>query len=453
MNDQPVVQYASKTDVGMRRSTNQDSLVVRLCSDYEEWQRCGHVFVVADGMGGHSVGDLASRITVEAFPQAFYRVEADSIQDRMRRAMLSANKAVNDRGLQNPEFSDMGTTCSAVSLSQQGAVIGHIGDSRVYRLRGEELEQLTFDHSLQWEMIRLGRATPANVDLFHPRNVITRCIGPDPNVKVDVEGPFSVRTGDRLVLCSDGLSNHVSDTEIGQIAAALSPTDATRLLVNLANCRGGSDNSTVIIVYVENYPPVSGRVVDQDAAVPSETPLAISQIAPAPALNRRLTWLALAACTAFGVALLAARHWWAGGALLLIAGLIGLMQLRGARPRQAQRAGADASQEGFSLQPGLLRGSDDPSEISLTSPYRCSSSVLTDTLLDHLAEIQGELVQAARDSGWSVNFDELTTLSRQSVAAQQHGKLERAIQPRAQAIDLLMRELYSRARSSGRQPT
>ena len=117
MSEQPVVQYASKTDVGMRRSANQDSLVVRLCSDFDEWQRCGHLFVVADGMGGHSVGDLASRITVEAFPQAFYRIEADTIQDRIRRAMMSANKAVNDRGLQNPEFADMGTTCSAISLS------------------------------------------------------------------------------------------------------------------------------------------------------------------------------------------------------------------------------------------------------------------------------------------------------------------------------------------------
>ena len=117
MSDQPVVKYASRTDVGMRRSANQDSLTVRLCGDLEEWQRCGHLFVVADGMGGHSVGDLASRITVETLPQAYFRIEAEDVSDRMRQAVLAANKAVHERGRQNPEFSDMGTTCSALSLS------------------------------------------------------------------------------------------------------------------------------------------------------------------------------------------------------------------------------------------------------------------------------------------------------------------------------------------------
>lgn len=445
MSDQPVVQYASKTDVGMRRSANQDSLVVRLCSDYDEWQRCGHLFVVADGMGGHSVGDLASRITVEALPQAFYRVDADTIQERVRRAMMAANKAVNDRGIQNPEFADMGTTCSAVSLSEQGAVIGHIGDSRIYRVRSQQIAQLTFDHSLQWEMIRLGRATTANVDLFHPRNVITRCIGPDPNVKVDVEGPFSVRVGDRFVLCSDGLSNHVSDSEIGQIVAALPPTDASRLLINLANCRGGSDNSTVIVVDVESYPQINGRILDRDSALSEDTPISMPYLAQTRSLKRRLTTLGLVAGITFGIVLMLMQQLIPG--IALIVGALVVWFVRHQLVQSGFHFGtANAATEGdFVLSPGAENGPTDG--ISAAAPYRIAPALLTDELLNHLAEIQGELVQAARDSGWNVDFNELTTLSRQSVAAQQAGKPHKAILTRAQAIDLLMRELYAKARS------
>ena len=190
-------------------------------------------------------------------PHAYFKGDAPSVENRLREAIISANKAINSRGRENREFEGMGTTCSVLSLSECGAMVGHVGDSRVYRVRKARIEQLTFDHSLQWEMIRLGRATPENVELFHPRNVITRCLGPDPVVQVDIEGPFSVEAGDFFLLCSDGLTNHVSDTEIGQIVGSMPPTESSRLLINLANCRGGSDNSTVIVVGIDSYPTSS----------------------------------------------------------------------------------------------------------------------------------------------------------------------------------------------------
>ena len=237
MNSQPLVQYASRTDVGMRRTANQDSLVTRLSTEAEEWDRVGHLFVVADGMGGHAVGDLASRITVETLPHAYLKSDAETITDRVRSAVVAANRAIGDKARENPEFADMGTTCCALALSSEGAVIGHVGDSRVYRVRDGRTEQLTFDHSLQWEMIRQGHATVENVDLLHPRNVITRCLGPEQNVQVDIEGPFDVRKGDHFVLCSDGLTGHLSDREIGSIVSHLNPAEATRLLIDLANFR------------------------------------------------------------------------------------------------------------------------------------------------------------------------------------------------------------------------
>lgn len=120
MTSVPVVQYASRTDVGMRRAANQDSLAVRMCTDFDEWSRCGHLFAVADGMGGHAVGDLASRITVSTLPLAYYKQEATDVETRLRLAIIAANKAINDKSRENREFEGMGTTCSVLSLSEAG---------------------------------------------------------------------------------------------------------------------------------------------------------------------------------------------------------------------------------------------------------------------------------------------------------------------------------------------
>jgi protein phosphatase len=139
----------------------------------------------------------------------------------------------------------MGTTCSTLLLLPQGAVIGHVGDSRVYRRREGIVEQLTFDHSLVWEMRAQGHKTD---DI--PSNVITRSLGPNSDVQVDCEGPFPVQLGDTFLLCSDGLNGEVGDAEIGAALATLPPLEASQFLVDLANLRGGPDNITIIIVQV-----------------------------------------------------------------------------------------------------------------------------------------------------------------------------------------------------------
>lgn len=459
MTSPPVVQYASRTDVGMRRAANQDSQVVRLCTDLDEWSRCGHLFLVADGMGGHAVGDLASRIAVETLPHAYFKQEADTIEQRLRNSITAANKAINDRGRENPEFEGMGTTCSVLSLSERGAVVGHVGDSRIYRVRQGHTEQLTFDHSLQWEMIRLGRATAENVELFHPRNVITRCLGPDPNVQIDLEGPFSVEVGDVFVLCSDGLTNHVSDSEIGQIVASLPASESSRLLINLANCRGGSDNCTVIVVQIESYPAAgnalqqSGVTTEPDRTIPATT--AVS----AKSRGVSLTFLfrmASALCLLSGVGLIWYSRTPAGVVLILAAAFAWILSLRATRRSSASaepepRLSGPQDAGEFSLSESVVAAGESSSlrtSFRKSSPYRVVESGLSDGLLSHLAEVQSELVQAARDSGWKVDFEELTNLNRQAVLSQQGSKFDRALKTRSKAIDLLMRELYQRARSS-----
>ncbi|MFO0975637.1 MAG: PP2C family serine/threonine-protein phosphatase [Planctomycetaceae bacterium] len=445
MTSAPVVQFASRTDVGMRRAANQDSNTVRLCSDYEEWSQCGHLFVVADGMGGHAVGDLASRITIEALPPAYFKKEATSVEHRLRQAIQSANKAINDRARENREFEGMGTTCSVLTLSDRGAIVGHVGDSRVYRVRNGLIEQLTFDHSLQWEMIRLGKATAENVELFHPRNVITRCLGPDPMVQIDIEGPFSVEAGDYFLLCSDGLTNHVSDSEIGQIVASLPPAESSRLLINLANCRGGSDNCTVVVVAVDSYPMTQSGGFQLEGPVKALTagPPRTSGIAKV-----IVSGLAVV-CLLAGIGL-ALSNRKLGAAAFIVASLVawffGRRMNKGGQGDELTLADL-ADPPPTSPMIDEADHSSSRSSFRQRSPYRVIEARLSEGLLSHLAEVQSELVQAARDSGWKVDFDELTNLNRQAVSAQQSQKSDRAIKARAKAIDLLMKELYARSRN------
>jgi serine/threonine protein phosphatase PrpC len=444
MSVQPVVQYASRTDVGMRRSANQDALVVRLCSDYDEWVRAGHLFVVADGMGGHSVGDLASCITVESLPLAFAKSNSDSPSERLAMAIDAANRAINDKARENPEFADMGTTCSALSLSAKGALIGHVGDSRVYRVRRGVIEQLTFDHSLQWEMVRQGRATAENSELLHPRNVITRCLGPDKNVEIDIEGPFDVQRGDRFLLCSDGLTGHVGDNEIGAIVENLLPAEASRFLVDLANCRGGSDNTTVVIAAVDEYPQILSPTLESRSAELTQTqPSGIPKIDMAAAARRtvwgRMAMAVFGLVAVTGLILMMLQRQSLGLTLVGLALLLGFARLiLSARKSTGVEVEQAAENLGDSLAP---LGAREPAP---TSPYRREDAQLRPEFLDLLAEAQSELTAAAHDNGWELD---VATLSQLSAKAAARKESQGGLEEYAKAMRILMKQFTAHLRS------
>jgi protein phosphatase len=233
------VQHAALTDVGLRRTNNQDSHVVDLASS---------LFIVADGMGAHAAGELASKLAVQTIPLTYQKNRDKPAHVALQKAIQEANHVIHNRGQANPDFQGMGTTTSALLLLPLGAIVAHVGDSRVYRLRGSQLDQLSFDHSLVWELTAAGQISGGNPAI--PRNIITRSLGPNPDVEVDLEGPFPVAAGDMFLLCSDGLSGEVGDEEIGIILQCLPPEEAAQLLVDLANLRGGPDNITVIVARV-----------------------------------------------------------------------------------------------------------------------------------------------------------------------------------------------------------
>lgn len=245
--------HAVISDVGMRRTNNQDSQAVMLASDDTTFRTRGHVFVVADGMGAHAAGELASKMATDSIPHNYHKLADLPPPNALRKSIREANAIIHRRGQTNAEFHGMGTTASCLTIVPQGALIAHVGDSRVYRLRKKVLEQLTFDHSLVWEMMASGSVPASGVANLVPKNIITRSLGPHAEVNVDLEGPFPIEVGDIFLLCSDGVSaGRVDDHEIATILASLPPKEAAQVIVDLANLRGGPDNITVIVVRITN---------------------------------------------------------------------------------------------------------------------------------------------------------------------------------------------------------
>jgi len=235
-----IVEYAGLSDVGRQREANEDSYVL-----------AAPVFVVADGMGGARAGEVASRTATEVFEGAADAPEGTPEQ-RLTRMTQDANRRIFDLSQSDASTRGMGTTLTAAMVSPAGVSIGHVGDSRAYRLRDGSLEQLTHDHSLVAELERSGQLT-AEAAVHHPqRSIITRALGPEADVDVDAH-THATRPGDAFLLCSDGLTSMVSDAEIESIVrGSATLSEAASGLVRAANQSGGRDNITVVLFRVDD---------------------------------------------------------------------------------------------------------------------------------------------------------------------------------------------------------
>lgn len=265
MNWDDTIIDASATDTGMRRRNNQDSHATVRAANVETWRRRGHLFMVADGMGAHAAGELASKMACDLIPHSYMKAKAGAPGEAIAKAFREVSSQIHVRAAANRDFDGMGTTCTSLLLLPEGALVAHVGDSRAYRIRDGRIDQLSFDHSLVWELVRRNHLTREQANVSIPKNVITRSLGPA-EVEVDLEGPLAVREGDVYLLCSDGLSGPVEDPELGAFAAHFHPRDASRYLLHLANLRGGLDNITVVIVRIGPWvDPESGEIDQRDA--------------------------------------------------------------------------------------------------------------------------------------------------------------------------------------------
>jgi protein phosphatase len=228
-----IAEKASLTDVGRQRQSNEDSFLER-----------PPVFAVADGMGGARAGEVASRMAVEAFTD---HESQGSPEEVLRDVAREANRRIYEAAQGDSEHAGMGTTLTAAMVSGRDVAVGHVGDSRLYRLRDGKLERLTHDHSLVEELVRQGRLTPEEAENHPQRSIITRALGPEPDVDVETY-THSSHDGDIYLICSDGLSGMVSEDEMAAIVNEASSLDeAARKLVEAANKSGGRDNITVVL--------------------------------------------------------------------------------------------------------------------------------------------------------------------------------------------------------------
>ncbi|MDO4558858.1 MAG: protein phosphatase 2C domain-containing protein, partial [Planctomycetia bacterium] len=266
---------AGLSDRGLRRANNQDSYAAVPAASDSYWRRRGHLFVIADGMGAHAAGEMASRMAAELIPFTYGKLGERSPPEALCAAITEANRQIYTRGNANRDFHGMGTTTSALLILPEGAVIGHVGDSRIYRLRGDHFEQLTSDHSLAWEVRAAGEQAQAFVSEKFPngvpKNIITRSLGPAPDVQVDLEGPIPIQPGDTFLLCTDGLSGPMEDPELATILSLFPPEEAAHILVDTANLRGGPDNITLLIVRVNDPTMRSAARMSRSSAGPERT--------------------------------------------------------------------------------------------------------------------------------------------------------------------------------------
>jgi len=237
------VAIASLTDVGRVRAHNEDS-----CGTFEN--SAGYkLLVVADGMGGHRGGATASRVAIETIGEIFQKSKNDP-EAMLQEALQAANERVHRMAVETPELRGMGTTVVSLLLGPDGTGwVAHVGDSRAYRMRRGLMQPLTADHSVVAEMQRRGLISADEAAVHPRRNEILRSVGVQPSVEAEVTR-LTLEAGDRLLLCSDGLSGMVDDPEMGLLLETQPPEQAVRSLVDTANMRGGPDNITVQIVAI-----------------------------------------------------------------------------------------------------------------------------------------------------------------------------------------------------------
>ncbi|MEA3363474.1 MAG: Stp1/IreP family PP2C-type Ser/Thr phosphatase [Thermodesulfobacteriota bacterium] len=236
------LQVCAITDVGLARESNEDLFFV------DEKQG---LFIVADGMGGHAAGEIASQIAVETACQSLQEADQGNPPKQLSQAIEKANRAVELAAEGNKAWQGMGTTLTILLLHQQQGYLAHVGDSRIYRLRNSQFEQLSDDHSLVGEQLRQGILTPEQAKTSTLGNILLQAIGITP--KLDIcQKNIPLTAGDRFLLCSDGLTNMVSDPEIEKTlkqSGSLEPL--CEALIKKAIAAGGKDNITVIVLQID----------------------------------------------------------------------------------------------------------------------------------------------------------------------------------------------------------
>ena len=239
--------FFGKSDKGKLRKANEDFFACRKLSGSE------YLFVVADGMGGHQAGDVASKLGTLTFARHYKELRAEKvhISDALKESISVANEAILKKASDDLKKRGMGTTFSAIAISNLKAYIAHVGDSRIYIIRNGQMLRLTTDHTFVEKMVEEGRLTQEEARDHPQKNILYMSLGARQSFYPEISESFDLKEGDIFVLCSDGLNNMVTDAQIKEFAAGYPPRKAVERLIKLANDNGGVDNITLLIVRIE----------------------------------------------------------------------------------------------------------------------------------------------------------------------------------------------------------
>jgi PPM family protein phosphatase len=251
MQIRPGIELGNLTDTGSHRAENQDYYCYAEPENDEEFLEKGRLAVIADGMGGHHGGEVASRIAAERVRDAYLAHPPGDPREALIAAFYAAHSAIQDYGREHPEYQGMGTTCTCAVLKDYQLYYGHVGDSRLYLIRNRVVSPLTEDHSYVRKLVRQGLITSEEAALHPDRNILTAALGMASAVPADFSSePLPLFSGDVLLLCTDGLHGLVSDQEFLARVSEVPAGQACRQLIETALERGGFDNITVQILRV-----------------------------------------------------------------------------------------------------------------------------------------------------------------------------------------------------------
>ncbi len=250
MRIRPGIELASLSDIGCQRENNEDQYAYWEPSSDEEFARKGRLAIVADGMGGHEGGQEASRIAVESIQEIFANAPDNDVQSLLTVGFQIAHERILKYAAANPELQGMGTTATAIAVQGNVLYYAHVGDSRLYLVRGTNISRVTHDHSYVGRLVENGLISAEEAETHPQRHILTAALGAGAEVWPETSHPIQLQKDDVLVLCTDGLWSVLSENEIRTVVARNEPAEACRALIQMTKDRGAPDNVTVQVMRV-----------------------------------------------------------------------------------------------------------------------------------------------------------------------------------------------------------
>lgn len=260
------------SDLGNIRTNNEDMGLFFKIADENVLREKGYMLIVADGMGGHQAGEVASRMATDIICREYFNQNNTSVEKNLEKALTLANKTIFEKASSQKAFQGMGTTCTVLVVIDQDVYYAHVGDSRAYIQKGNSIMQITEDHTYVQQLVNNGDITAAEAAVHPKRNILTNAMGTKPELRIDTgKSKYIFENNNRLLLCSDGLYDYLNDEELNKILIDNSLKNAASAMVDQAKSRGGHDNITVVLVERNNSTAETELKLTRDVELPKMT--------------------------------------------------------------------------------------------------------------------------------------------------------------------------------------